>query len=85
VGDGVEEGVLAFIAPDLANQKDGVEDDSGDENSEENDAYDEDGDVFFALDNPGYVEGDGETGEQDAKGDEEGDRSASSGDVHGPG
>jgi hypothetical protein len=85
VSDGVEERVLALVAPDFADQKDGVEDDSGDEDSKENDADDEDGDVLFALDNPGYVEGDRETGEQDAKGDEEGDRSASSGDVHGPG
>ena len=38
VGDGVEEGVLALVAADLADQEDGVEDDSGDQQAEEDDA-----------------------------------------------
>ena len=43
VGDGVEEGVLTLVAADLADQKDGVEDDTGDEDGEEDDAEDEEG------------------------------------------
>jgi hypothetical protein len=85
VGDGVEEGVLTLVAADLADQEDGVEDDAGDEGCEEDDADDEDGDVFLALDDPGDVEGDGEAGEQYAEGDEEGDCSAASVDVHSSG
>ena len=33
VGDGVEEGVLALVAADFADQEDGVEDDAGDEHA----------------------------------------------------
>src|SRR5579871_131847 len=43
VGDGVEEGVLTLVAADLADEEDGVEDDSGDEEGEENDAEDGEG------------------------------------------
>ena len=35
VGDRVEEGVLTFVAADLADEEDGVEDDAGDEGAEE--------------------------------------------------
>ena len=38
VGDGVEEGVLALVAADFADQEDGVENDAGDQQAEEDDA-----------------------------------------------
>jgi hypothetical protein len=87
VGDGVEEGVLALVAADLADQKDRVENDSGDEDGEEDDPEDEQGEMTLLVnaDDPGDVEGDGETDGEGAKGDEEGDGSAASGDVHGLG
>ena len=83
VGDGVEEGILTLIAADLADQEDGVEDDAGDEDGEENDADDEDGDALLVVDDVGDVEGDGDADEEDAQGDEGGDGSAASGNVHG--
>jgi hypothetical protein len=87
VGDGVEEGVLALVAPDLADQKDGVENDSGDEDGEEDDPEHEEGEMTLVVnaDDPGDVERDGEADGEGAKGDEEGDGSAASGDVHGLG
>ena len=43
VGDGVDEGVVLFVAPDLAHQEDGVEDEPGDDQQEEDDAEDQRG------------------------------------------
>ena len=83
VGDGVEEGVLALVAADLADQEDGVEDDSGDQQAEENDAHDEQDDAALVEDDPADVEDDGGAEREYAEGDEEGDGSAASGDVHG--
>ena len=40
MGDGVEEGVLALVAADFADEEDGVEDDAGDEERKEDDAED---------------------------------------------
>ena len=40
VRDGVEEGVLALVAADLADEEDGVEGDTGGEDGEEDDAED---------------------------------------------
>ncbi len=82
MGDGVEEGVLALVAADLANEKDGVEDDAGDENSEEDDAEDEERKMALVVDDPGDVEEDGKAGKQNAECDEECDGSAASSDVH---
>ena len=83
VGDGVEERVLALVAADLADQEDGVEDDSGDEQAEQDNADDEQGEAAFVEDDPGDVEGDEAADEEGSEGDREGDSSASSGDVHG--
>jgi hypothetical protein len=41
VGDSIKEGVLALVAADFADEKDGVEDDTRDEDGEENDAEDQ--------------------------------------------
>jgi hypothetical protein len=82
VGDGVEEGVLALVAADLADEEDGVEDHTGDEGGEEEDAEYDEGKGALVEDDPGAL-GDGEADEDGAEGDEEGDGSAASGDVHG--
>jgi hypothetical protein len=83
VGDGVEEGVLALVAADLANEEDGVEHDTGDEQPEENEAEDDERESALVENDPGDVK-DQRRAERDyAEGDEEGDGSASSVDVHG--
>ncbi len=87
VGDGVEKGVLALVAADLAKKEDGDEDDAGDEDGEEDDAEDERGDAALVGgdDDPADIEGDGDADEQDAERNKEGDGSAASGEVHGLG
>lgn len=82
VGDGVEEGVLALVAADLADEEDSVEGDAGDEESEEDDAEDGEDDGALVEEDPADVEGDETADEERAEGDKEGDRSAASGDVH---
>ena len=52
MGDGVEEGVLALVAADLADEEDGVEDDAGDEGGEEEDAEDGEGDGALIEEEP---------------------------------
>ena len=83
VGDGVEEGVLALVAADLADQEDGVEDDAGGEQAEEDEAEDEQGDAALVEDDPGDVEGDEADDYEHTEGDGKGDGSAASVDVHG--
>jgi len=87
MGDGVEEGVLTLVAPDFADQKDGVENNTGDQDGEEDDPEHEQGEMALVANanNPGDVEEDGEAGEQYAESDEDGDGAAASGDVHGLG
>ena len=82
VGDGVEEGVLTLVAADLAEEEDGVEDDAGDEDGEADNAEDEEGGAALVKDDPADVKGDGDTDEEGAEGDEEGDGSATTGEVH---
>jgi len=82
VGDGVEEGVLTLVAANLADEEDGVENDAGDEDGEEDDAENDQSQMALVADDPGDVEEDGEAGEQHAKGDEDCDGAAASGDVH---
>jgi len=68
VGDGVEEGILALVAADFADQEDGVEDDSGDQQSEEDDAEDDKQEAALVDDDPGDVEGDKATDDEDSEG-----------------
>ncbi len=82
VRDGVEEGVLALVAADFADEEDGVEDDANDQEGEEDDTQDQIDEVAAVQDDPADVERDGDTGEQHAERDEGGDGSAASGDVH---
>ena len=65
VCDGVEEGVLALIASNLADKEDGIEHDAGDKKREEDDAEDGKGDGALVDDDPGTL-GDGEADEEDA-------------------
>ena len=83
MGNGVEEGVLPLVAAYFADQEDGVKDDAGGEQREDDDPQDEDGELALVEDDPADVERDGRAQREYAKGDEEGDSSASSGDVHG--
>lgn len=83
VSDGVEEGVLTLVPANLADEKDGVEHDSGDEHGEEDDAQDREGDGALVEDDPADIEGDGEADKDDAEGNEECDGSAPASDVHG--
>jgi len=87
VGDGVEEGVLALVTADLADEKDGVENDAGDQDGEEDDPKHKQSEMTLVVNpnNPGDVEEDGEASEQYAESDEDGDGAAASGDVHGLG
>ena len=62
VGDGVEEGVLALVAADLADEEDGVEDDAGGQQGEEKDAEDERKDAAFMEDDVADVQVDGDAG-----------------------
>ena len=82
VGYGVEEAVLALIAADFAKKKDGVEDNAGNEDGEKDDPGDDPGEAARVLVNPGYVEGDGEAGEQDAEREEDGLGGPATGEVH---
>jgi len=83
VGDGVEEGVLALVAADFADQEDGVEDDSGGEQAEENEAKDYQGKAALVEDDPGDVEDDEADNYEHTEGDGKCDGSAASVDVHG--
>jgi hypothetical protein len=82
VGDGDEEGVLTLVAADLANEEDCVEDHAGDECAEEDNAQHGEGEVSLVANDPVDVKGDKATNEENAEGDEEGNGSAASSDVH---
>ena len=83
VGDGVEEAVLAVVAADLAEEEDGVEDDTGDQDAEEQDTQNVDRDACSVGGQPGDVERDGKADQADTQGDEEGLGSAAARKVHG--
>ena len=85
VGYGVQEGVLALVTSYLAYEEDGVEDYSSDQHAEEDYADYGERDGAFVQQNPADVEGHGESDEEHTHGDEGGDGSAASGDVHGRG
>jgi hypothetical protein len=83
VGDGVEKGVLTLVASDLADQEDGVENDTSDEERKEDDAENGERDGALVEDYPADIERDGNSDEEDAEGNESGDGSAASSNVHG--
>mgnify|MGYP000912341786 CR=1 FL=1 len=76
VGDGVDEGVVVFVALDLQHQEDGVDDEARNDEGEQDHAQDhERRDLAGVDDDPADIEGDGCRYEQDAEDDEEGDES----------
>ena len=82
VRDGVQEGVLALVAADFADEEDGIQHHASYQCAEEDDAEYEVDDAGAIEQDPGDVEGDRQAGEHHAEGDGEGDGSAASGDVH---
>ena len=82
--DGVQEAVLPLIAPDLADQEDGVKDETGNEYAEED--YAENNVNNPALidgdDNPSHVERDGQPHQANAESNEKGDGPAPARDIH---
>ena len=56
VRDGVEKAVLLLVAADFAHQEDGVQDDAGDDESEEQDAQDEGNDFAPVEHDPTDIE-----------------------------
>ena len=66
VGDGVDEGVVLFVAANLADEEGGVEDEAGDDDAEEDDAEDEQ--------NPADVQRQRGRHQADAEHQKEGDR-----------
>ena len=83
VRDSVEEGVLALVAADLADEEDGVQHDACYQHREKDDTEHDGGDTAFVQDDPGDVVGDQAADQEHPKGDGECDRSASSSHVHG--
>jgi hypothetical protein len=83
VGDGVEEGVLPLVAADLADQEDGVENDAGGKQAEEDEAKDYESETALVDDDPGDVEDDEANDYEHTEGDGKGNGSAASVDVHG--
>jgi hypothetical protein len=82
VGDGLEEGVLALVAADFADQEDGVNDDPGDEDGEEDDAKEINSKAAAVVMDPGDVEDDGEGGETHAQRDEKCPGAAAAVEIH---
>jgi len=66
VGDGVEEGVLALVAADFADEEDSVEHDAGDDDGEEDDADEINGEAAAVVEDPRDVECDQKRGEAHA-------------------
>ena len=82
VGDRVDEGVLALVAADFANQEDGVEHHAGHQQAEQQDAEDQRKNAAFMQEDVVDVEIDGDADEDRPQGDRKGNGAAASGDVH---
>lgn len=74
VSDSVDEAVVLFVAPDFADQEDRVQDQSGDDEQEEDNAQYEQGDLPPMQDNPPDVERHRQRDKADAQNDEKIDR-----------
>ena len=68
--DGVEKAVLLFVSVNFANQENGVDDDSGDDQGKEDDAEDERNDLAPVEDDPGDVQRDCQPNQAGAQGHE---------------
>ncbi len=80
VRNGVDEGVVLFVAPDLTHQEDGVEHHAGDDGDEEDDAQHDQHRAVPVEHDPADVEGDRERDQADAEDGEEDDRAAATAD-----
>ena len=83
MGDGAEKSVVAFVAADFTNEKDGVEGDADDEEREERDAQSHGNDATPVEQNPADVEGYGHANEAHAEQCEEHHVPSSSAEAHG--
>lgn len=82
MSDGVDEAVVLLIAANFADQEDGVENESGDDGAEEDDA-EKDFDAFAPVeDDPAAADGEGDGSQNDAEAEEESNRLATAGDAH---
>src|SRR5580692_10220754 len=82
MGDGIQEAVLLLISPNLPHQKDGVDDQSCDEQSKEDDAKYERDNLAPVENDPTDIEDDRQGNETSPKGDEERDGFGTARDAH---
>ena len=82
VRDGVEKAVLALVAADLADKKDGVQHHAGDQDRKQDDADQIDGEAAAVAVNPGDVQRHRQRREAHAENDEEGLGSAAACEIH---
>jgi hypothetical protein len=82
VGDGIEKTVLLFIAPDFADKENGVDHQTGDQQSEKNDAENEGNNLTPVENDPTDVEHDRQGNETYPERNEEGDSFGSARDAH---
>src|SRR5690242_8424226 len=82
MGYSVEKGILALIAANFAHQKDGVQDNTRNQQAKENDTQNCQRHGAVIQNDPADVERNSQSDEQRAQGNKEGYRSASSVDVH---
>src|SRR5208282_6799102 len=80
--DGIEEAVLLLISPDLADQKDRVDDQARDKHTEKNDAEDERNNLPPVKDDPADIEDDRQGNETSPERDEERNSLGSARDAH---
>ena len=82
VGDGAEEGVVAFVAADFPDEEDRVDGDAGDEEGEEGDADGHRQDAAPVEDDPADVEDDGHADKAHAEQGEKNHVAAATGEAH---
>ena len=74
VSDRVNERIVLFVASYLANEESGVEDDTGDDQEEKDDAKNQQRDFAGVEQNPANIQRDSQRHQASAQGDEEGYR-----------
>src|ERR1019366_7595281 len=82
VSNGIDEAVVLLVAPDFAHQKDGIENESGDNGAKEDDA-ENDFDAFAPVeDDPAAAHGKGDRSQNHSEAEEERNRFAPAGNSH---
>ena len=82
VGDGVEKAVLPFVTAHFADEKDGIEDDAGDEQREKGNSQHQRDKAAPVEDDPPELKRHRNGDHADAEGDEQGNRASAAGDMH---